>query len=59
MFHSLLFLQYILEYSIDSKYCRENLLNMEKDIQNCKNIFKSLSNKKENFPSYKFSNKPF
>ena len=48
-----------LEYSNDSKYCRENLLNMGKDIQNCKNIFKSLSNKKENFPSYKFSNKPF
>lgn len=36
-----------LEYSNDSKYCRENLINLGKNIQNCKSIFKSLSNQIE------------
>lgn len=40
-----------LEYSNDSKYCRENLINMGKNIQNCKSIFKSLSNQIEKNPS--------
>ena len=43
-----------MEYSNDSKYCRENLINMGKNIQNCKNIFKSLSTQTENYPSYKY-----
>ena len=33
-----------LEYSNDSKYCRENLINMQKDIQNYKKIYKSYFN---------------
>ena len=30
-----------LEYSNDSKYCKENLLNLQKNIQGCKKIYKS------------------
>ena len=37
------------EYSNDSKYCRENLLNMGRNIQYCKNIFKSLSSRKGDY----------
>ena len=33
-----------LEYSNDSKYCRENLINLQKDIQNYKKIYKSYFN---------------
>ena len=33
-----------LEYSKDSKYCKENLINMQKDIQNYKKIYKSYIN---------------
>ena len=33
-----------LEYSNDSKYCKENLINMQKDIQNYKKIYKSYIN---------------
>ena len=33
-----------LEYSNDSKYCRENLINLQKDIQNYKKIYKSYLN---------------
>ena len=35
------------EYSNDSKFCKENLLNMGKNIQNCRNIHKFLDNQKE------------
>ena len=37
------------EYSNDSKFCREKLLNMGRNIQYCKNIFKSLSNKNSDY----------
>ena len=33
-----------LEYSNDSKYCRENLINLQKNIQNYKKIYKSYLN---------------
>ena len=33
-----------LEYSNDSKYCRENLINLQKNIQNYKKIYKSYIN---------------
>jgi len=38
-----------LEYSNDSVFCKDSLLNMEKDIQNYNNIYKSLIDKKEDF----------
>ena len=38
-----------LEYSNDSVFCKDSLLNMEKDIQNYNHIYKSLLDKKENY----------
>ena len=38
-----------LEYSNDSVFCKDSLLNMEKDIQNYNHIYKSLIDKKENY----------
>ena len=38
-----------LEYSNDSVFCKDSLLNMEKDIQNYSHIYKSLLDKKENY----------
>lgn len=45
-----------LGYNNDSKFCRESLLNMGKDIQNSKIIIKSLSNKKDKYYSLTKSN---
>ena len=38
-----------LEYSNDSKFCRKELLNMGKNIQNYKHIYKSLADRKMDF----------
>ena len=38
-----------LEYSNDSAFCKDSLLNMEKDIQNYNHIYKSLVDKKEDY----------
>jgi hypothetical protein len=38
-----------LEYSNDSVFCKDSLLNMEKDIKNYNHIYKSLIDKKENY----------
>ena len=37
------------EYSNDSKFCKEGLLNMGKKIQNYRNIYKSLEYQKEDY----------
>ena len=38
-----------LEYSNDSVFCKDSLLNMEKDIKNYNHIYKSLIDKKEDY----------
>lgn len=38
-----------LEYSNDSVFCKDSLLNMEKDIRSYNHIYKSLVDKKENY----------
>jgi hypothetical protein len=38
-----------LEYSNDSIFCKDSLLNMEKDIKNYNHIYKSLIDKKEDY----------
>ena len=38
-----------LEYSNDSTFCKESLLNMKKNIKNYKYIYKSLENKKDDY----------
>ena len=38
-----------LEYSNDSLFCKDSLLNMEKNIKNYNDIYKSLENKKDNY----------
>ena len=38
-----------LEYSNDSKFCQNSLLNMEKNIKDYKNIYQSLEDKKDEF----------
>lgn len=38
-----------LEYSNDSTFCKDSLLNMKKDINNYNDIYKSLEDKKDNY----------
>jgi hypothetical protein len=38
-----------LEYSNDSTFCKESLLNMKKNIKNYNDIYKSLENKKDDY----------
>jgi len=38
-----------LEYSNDSLFCKDSLLNMEKNIKNYNDIYKSLEDKKDNY----------
>ena len=38
-----------LEYSNDSTFCKESLLNMKKNIKNYNDIYKSLEDKKDNY----------
>lgn len=38
-----------LEYSNDSNFCKDSLLNMEKNIKNYNDIYKSLEDKKDNY----------
>ena len=38
-----------LEYSNDSTFCKESLLNMKKNIKNYNDIYKSLEDKKDDY----------